>query len=136
MTQRGTVFISFAKADTAWAKAIAGELRDSDFVVLTKPSELGEGDDWLSGVRSSLDEASVVLVIVSANSAGSRYVQFETGAALAAAERADTRVVPIYLSPRGESYFPLLKSFQGLDLTGLRPEDAGKRVAKLLETTE
>lgn len=132
MTQRKTVFISYAQDDSKWAKAIAQKLREAGVRVWSDEKQLKGGDLWQDDLRKALDESSTVLVIVSSHAAASSWVQFEAGAALAAAQEKRKRVVPIYLSHKGEDYLPLLKGLKGINVAGLRPEQAGRRVTEFL----
>ena len=132
MTRRTTVFISYAKDDLMWAEAIAQQLQEAGEQVWFDTRQFEVGDTWQSDLRKALSEASTVLVIVSAKAASSQWVQFEAGAALAAAAEERTRLVPIYLSHKGEDYFPLFRGLAGINVTGLRPEEAARRVAEFV----
>lgn len=134
MTRSQNVFISYAEDDLKWAEAIARELEEAGVEVWFDAERIDTGDVWRPDLREALREASTVLVIVSANAASSSWVQFEAGAALSAAVEEQKRVVPIYLSHRGTDYFPLLRGLAGIDVTGLRPEQAGRRITEIVSS--
>ena len=132
MTRRRTVFISHASADKKWADAMAQKFREAGLNVWLDKDHIKGGEDWGEALRRAMDEVDAYVVIVSSKAASSSWLQFEAGAALAAFKDKRKHVVPVYLSHKGEDYFPLLKGLDGINVAGLRPEEAGRRVAELV----
>jgi len=78
------IFISFVHDDRPVAEALKAliehelNLRGKVFMV-TDPSQLRPGDDWLKTIREALESADIVLLMMSKRSVGTPWVNFEAG---------------------------------------------------------
>lgn len=133
MTSRAGVAITHASEDGKWAEAISGALAAAGMDV-RQVATVDSESEW-TDFRQALDRVSTILVIVSANAAASKSLPFQAGAVLGGSSDSATRLVPVYLSSRGPDYMPLLRGLEGIDLSGLRPEQGAQRVVEFLQPT-
>ena len=76
--REGHVFVSYARGDRAWAEAIIAALEQAGIAVWWDAMIPG-GKRFSGRIAEALDKASAVMVLWSANSAGSDWVQDEAG---------------------------------------------------------
>lgn len=74
------VFLSYVDADERLAKQLADVLREGGFSVLHPGMEVYPGDNWEKYVGAALEQAEIMIVLVTRNARGSstilRHVQF------------------------------------------------------------
>lgn len=70
-------FISYSSADRPWAKQLADDLAARSFKVFFDRTSLDVGDPWDEQLDDSLDVAQHLIVLWSANSSVSKYVDYE-----------------------------------------------------------
>jgi hypothetical protein len=78
------VFVSFVHEDQAVAKAVQGIIRafiGVDVFLSTDQTQVFAGDIWLQKIRQSLEEAELVILMLSNRSVRRAWVNFEAGAA-------------------------------------------------------
>ncbi len=90
------VFLSYARADERAAREVSASLQRAGFDVWDPGREILPGSDFVASLQDALKTADAMVVLVSPDSSGSRYVQHEVGFALGA-ERFDGRLIPVLL---------------------------------------
>ena len=78
------IFLSFVHEDQAVAEAVQGVIKaflDVDAFLSTDQSQVFAGDIWLEKIRQSLEDAEIVILMLSARSVRRAWVNFEAGAA-------------------------------------------------------
>lgn len=98
LSQRATVFLSYAHADKVIAERIAAALRREDFAVWT-PTEILPGAKWDQQILSAIDaaiERGFVLPLVSQAAVDSQFVRAEIQYAL---NHGTEAVVPVVIDP-------------------------------------
>lgn len=88
------VFISYAHADAHEARRLVTALRDTTVSGWLDAADMASGASISSEVRSALETASAVVVLLSPRSLESEWVQFEIGAA----EALGKRIIPVIVS--------------------------------------
>ena len=77
MGERPNIFVSYSHADTKWLKQLDPHLTGLELhakVARFDDRNLLGGDDWDAEVKTALDHADIVLLIVTANFTGSKYI--------------------------------------------------------------
>ena len=87
------IFISYARADYAFAHQLLSALRDFNIEGWMDDTDIAAGSAVGDAVRSAIQKASAVVVLVSPMSVRSQWVSFEVGAAQALQKP----IVPILL---------------------------------------
>ena len=90
-----TWFLAHASPDKPLAEALFDALPPGSAFLDSRC--LTPGDVWPLAIQRALAEASVVVVLVSARTAGGHYALDEIVAAVAAARKGARRVVPVWL---------------------------------------
>lgn len=109
MTQKGKrkqtfhVFLSYAAADSPYARKLENLLSRRPDVTVFTTETLSAGEDWESRLREELSKCDVFLVLLSPNSVDSKWVLHELGAAWAIGKR----IISIATDPRISSKIPL-----------------------------
>ena len=95
------VFISYAHADEAYKEKLIKHLsllRRQSFIETWHDRMITPGDEWKGEIDSSLDEADIILLLVSADFLASDYCWgVEMKRALQRQEMGEARVIPIIL---------------------------------------
>jgi hypothetical protein len=71
------VFISYSRADVAFAEAIVDALKTRDFDVLIDRRDLPYGEEWKPELLDFVRQSDAVVFVVSAHSVGSRWCKWE-----------------------------------------------------------
>ena len=117
LPRRGTsmkhdLFISYSRVDSAFALRLVRDLAERGVETWFDQLDIPPGANWDNEIEKALDQAKIILVILSAVSAKSENVKNEIGAAL---ER-NKQVVPIVLA---QGAVPLMITrLQREDFTG------------------
>lgn len=108
------VFISYAHDDQAAARLVAERLKAAGFSVFYDVEAVVTGDSFSDAIRSALQGAKAVLVLLSSHSRRSSWVQDELQAAL----DSKTLVVPVLLDEGATEnwLWPLLAQRQSVTL--------------------
>lgn len=89
------VFLSYAQADQSLAHLVRDIFSRSPFVTVFDSDVLSAGENWETRLRSELNRADVVAVLVSPDSVGSSWVLRELGAAWGLQKN----IVPLVTAP-------------------------------------
>lgn len=76
------IFLSFARDDSAAATVLANRLEADNTSVFLDVSEIGTGSDLWQAMNAAIDEADVVVILLSRHTGKSRFVQAEAERAL------------------------------------------------------
>jgi len=87
------VFVSYAQDDSNAAQELRAILRDAEVSGWMDEADIASGGAISDKVREAIRAASAVIVLISARSVHSQWVQFEVGAALATGKR----IIPILI---------------------------------------
>jgi hypothetical protein len=80
---RTRLFISYAHADSDWARQLRERLRQNGLATWPEEDDLTAGADWGESVRAAMEQSSHVVFLVTRGAAKSPYLLFELGMALA-----------------------------------------------------
>ena len=122
------VFISYAQADRAHAEGVVRALSHAGVSVWIDKAKIKGGDQWDTEIHKALNEAKVMVLIVSARSLESQWVNYEIGSAIAAG----IPVIPVLVGDV-KSLPKLLRQVQVIDARGLDEISMGEKVATALE---
>ena len=121
------VFISYARSEAQFASHLRDRLSAADIDVHWD-MELPAGSSLSDVLKTSIDAADIVIVLISPDYFSSKWAQAELATALSAKKR----VLPILVRP-GEVEGPLAY-YQHLDAIH-NPSDAVERAVQFVETT-
>ena len=136
--KKGHVFISHSSEDKEFVRSLAAQLKNRDIPVWVDEEELLPGANWQSAIERAIRDASVILVVVSENSAHSSWQNLEIGMALSLTQQMppDAQlVIPIRL--RRDDQVPelpyFLKMRQSLESNASDVADVAESVANAIE---
>ena len=75
------VFVSHAHQDAAFARRLAGDLRQRGFPIWIAPDSIRIGEDWPDAIDRGLDESGVIVVALTPNALNSYWVRKEASTA-------------------------------------------------------
>lgn len=111
------VFISHSHKDKEIVRRLANDLRKYDLDIWLDEDFISPGDLWTDKINDSLDKSDVILVIMSHNTAESRYQTSEIAFAIASQRKNPAkRVIPVLIDKRAEVPF-FLKDILYCDLS-------------------
>lgn len=113
------IFISYSREDKEWRKVLEKHLGvlQREFKVWTD-EEIGAGEDWEQQITEALQNASVAILLVSANSLTSNYILNEELVCLLQRRHDEgLRIIPIIIKECAWKAVPWLKPIQ------VRPRD-------------
>ncbi len=118
-TPAGRVFISYSHADTQWLERLHVHLKplvQTSDLSIWDDTRLRPGSPWLQEIRAAIDEASVAVLLISADYLASDFIMAEEVPALLrrASERGAT-IVPVLVSPSGVEHIESLSKFQAVN---------------------
>lgn len=124
------VFLSYARDDQVAARLIADRLSQAGYSVFVDFDSLVSGADWSERIRTALESASAVLVLLSSNSRRSSWVQDEVQTAL----ESKKLVIPVLLDEGAKEnwLWPLVATRQSVSLN-LRSGDLDEQLDHLLQ---
>jgi hypothetical protein len=93
----GKVFISHTAADKRFVRRLAERLKKSDFRIWLDEHDLIAGDPLPQSIGKALQEARVILVVVSKASVGSKWLRFELNLATDKMIKGECRVIPLVI---------------------------------------
>ena len=125
--QRPKVFISYAQPDAEWARSLESRLSQAGVDVWNPMRHILPGDNWALEIGRALDQADVMVILVSPAAARSKEVRDELKYAMGS-ERFENRVIPIEIEPTDEAPW-VLRHFQWVKGS---PDEAGQRIADIL----
>jgi hypothetical protein len=90
------IFISYSHLDRVIVNRIIARLQSDGHEIWADTIKLRPGDNLEQKIRGGLEEADVLIVVISENSFRSRWVQYEYSAiALREISQAERRIIPI-----------------------------------------
>ncbi len=127
------VFLSYDRADEAFAKALSSELTSRGLSVWSGEAEVLPGDNWALQVGEALKKSKAMVVLVSPESMQSKWVRREIDYALGDL-RYESRLFPVLLRPTDDVPWILrklnmLSARQGAAKVSESIADALKQVA-------
>ncbi len=132
---RDQVFVCYSHQDAHWLGRLQVHLKPLRLDVWSD-RRIELGDQWQKEITQALDRAKAALVLVSADSLASDYINSEElPRLLAAAEDGGCRIIPLLVGPSLFHATPALSRFQGVPanttLTELPPHDGERVLADL-----
>ena len=128
----GEIFISYRRADRAWALLLHGRLR-AEGVEAWYDAQVGAGEDWRIVTAKALESAAIFVLLFSANAAQSSDIAKE----LAAAVLEKKLIVPVRLeniAPKGAFLYELASRnwINAYDDTEAKLGELAKDLARLV----
>nr|VFK52439.1 MAG: TIR domain-containing protein [Candidatus Kentron sp. TUN]VFK52962.1 MAG: TIR domain-containing protein [Candidatus Kentron sp. TUN]VFK57954.1 MAG: TIR domain-containing protein [Candidatus Kentron sp. TUN] len=121
------VFLSYSHEDKSWVSKFVSVLKTSG-VNAWSHADIFPGERWQEKIQEALRESNTLVMVLSPSSIINRRMFFELEAAVADKKR----IIPVILEDLDISRIPAaLLKFQALREES--PQEAGKRVAKILE---
>lgn len=131
-----SIFISYAHADADVARELRRELESRGLRASTADEVLVPGDRWAARLHDAVSSADFVVILVSEEGLNSPYVQLESAAAIAEAERHPTkRVIPVVIDPSVDPS-GLLGSYQWLLASRADTASMAGSVAETVQRTQ
>jgi hypothetical protein len=128
---RRRVFVSYARGDERLARDLFVDgFGGFELVGWMDQSDLAAGDAIVEKIRESLEQSSVMVVLVSERSLKNHWVQFEVGAAVGMGRP----IIPIIVGQPGvEHSLPdWLRDMTYIDARGKNTEDVVREVTRVL----
>ncbi|MGF7236810.1 MAG: TIR domain-containing protein, partial [Frankia sp.] len=128
-----TIFVSFTRADRAWAEWIAWQVREAGYAVRFQPWDVAPGSSWPEWMERSAGEADHTLVVLSQAALRSGYARAEWQVAFQSDPLGERRGVILV---RVEECDPprFLGVYDRVDLMGRSLDDARAEVLRALRT--
>lgn len=102
-TPKPTVFISYAKADTAWKDLLVehlGVLGKQGLLDIWDDSQIESGDEWKRAIEQAIERAKVAVLIISVAYLNSDFILGEEVSRLLQRRKKDgLRIIPILVRP-------------------------------------
>src|SRR6195952_6004640 len=101
----GEIFISYRRADAAWAQLLHGQLR-AEGVEAWYDAHIAPGEDWRIATARALEDSRIFVLLFSSNAAMSSDIAKE----LAAATLENKLIIPVRLeniAPKGAFLYEL-----------------------------
>jgi hypothetical protein len=128
--KRRKVFISYSREDRMPVERLAELLKANGLEVWTD-SEIPIGEDWQRAIETAIDEASVILLVMSPSSMASPWLQVEYGMAL----RSGAKIIPLVLGDAPRSGLPLyLRKHHAVEFDPANENRAVESIAQLVES--
>ena len=127
------VFLSYAERDDKLAQAIRATLEKAGFKVWDPAAELAPGDNWALKQGKALNDAEVMVVLLSPAALASEHVKREIDYALAE-PRFKKRLIPVVVRPVKEIPW-ILETLQVLRIDA-DPERGSRRVLEVLKRSQ
>ena len=126
------VFISYAQADSAFARKLAADLRHRNQSVWSADQELTPGERWANVVDRAIQDSENFVVVLSDKSGSSNWIRTEVALALSQ----NKRVIPVFSTSQPDVPY-ILTAIQGLDLSDTKKYAASiERLASLLSKSD
>ena len=111
------IFISYARADDAFAERLAKDLRQAGWPVWIAPDSIRPGEKFDEAIDRGLLECGIFLLLLTPVAVASKWVRDETNAALRRHRQNQMRFLPLLLKPCAELP-PLWSGYQQISFTG------------------
>ncbi|MBU7582693.1 MAG: TIR domain-containing protein [Nostoc sp. TH1S01] len=97
LKKRPQIFVSYASADSAAAKAIVEGLRSHDLNVWLDADELRPGDDIAESIRAAISASAYFLLLLSKHAVRSPWMDYEIEPVLKELQSRDVTFLPVLL---------------------------------------
>ncbi len=130
----GEIFISYRRADMAWAKLLHDQLK-AEGVEAWYDTQIGAGQDWRVATANALEASQIFVLLFTANAALSKDIAKE----LAAATLENKLIIPVRLEniqPKGAFLYELASRnwINAFEDTEAKLEELAKGLAQLVRT--
>jgi hypothetical protein len=131
LVRRIQAYICYTEKDKEFAQRLVSILVEHGISVWFAPTSIPRGMLWGKRINQGLCESDCVIVLLSAASAASEWVEIETYTAIALERQGlIQRIIPLYLEPCDAP--PLLTAYQGIHVG----DDESSAIAQLIETLD
>lgn len=93
------IFLSHHSGDAVLAQRLAADLRKRGSDVWISSDSIAAGDDWVASISQGLEKSSTFVVLLSAASVKSSWVQQEVNTAIARERKGKIRLIPLKSEP-------------------------------------
>ena len=131
---RPRVFVSYASADKAAARALMEGLRSRNLDVWLDEYELYPGGHWAESIRTAISASAYLLLLLSKHSVHSHWLSYETEIVLKELQSRDVTFLPILLEDCDIP--PSLAMYQWFDMRGGIEENLEKLANALRSTPQ
>ena len=130
----GEIFISYRRADMAWAKLLHDQLK-AEGVEAWYDTQIGAGQDWRVATANALEASQIFVLLFTANAAMSKDIAKE----LAVATLENKLIIPVRLeniAPKGAFLYELASRnwVNAFEDTEAKLEELAKGLAQLVRT--
>jgi len=130
----GEIFISYRRADMAWAKLLHDQLK-AEGVEAWYDAQIGAGQDWRVATANALEASQIFVLLFTANAAMSKDIAKE----LAAATLENKLIIPVRLeniAPKGAFLYELASRnwINAFEDTEAKLEELARGLAQLVRT--
>src|SRR5690242_1263224 len=130
----GEIFISYRRADEAWARLLHRQLK-AERVEAWYDAQVGAGQDWRIATAKALEDSNIFVLLFSENAAQSSDIAKE----LAAAVLEKKLIIPVRLeniAPKGAFLYELASRnwINAYDDTEIKLAEVAKGLAQLVRT--
>jgi len=130
----GEIFISYRRADMAWAKLLHDQLK-AEGVEAWYDTQIGAGQDWRVATANALEASQIFVLLFTANAAMSKDIAKE----LAAATLENKLIIPVRLeniAPKGAFLYELASRnwINAFEDTEAKLEELARGLAQLVRT--
>jgi hypothetical protein len=127
MRRSADFFISYTKADVEWARWIAWELQQANYVCIIQDRDFAPGQNFMHLMRHALRDTRHMIAILSPDYFASAYANVELNAALVTDPTGTSaKVIPVRV--RNCKLDPILAGRIYIDLVGAKKVDARRRL--------
>ena len=106
-------FLSYAHKDEMLARTFAAELRAAGLAVWIAADGIQPGEKWAEAIDRGLSESGIFIVLLTPNSAASKWVKHEIYLAIQAHMRDEMQIFPLKMAACDDRAFPTsLSAFQ------------------------
>jgi hypothetical protein len=91
MEEKKHIFLSYSRSDQEFAKQLSNDLRERGLDIWMDRSNIEAGDQWDNNIEEAIKSSSMMILIVSPNSANSENVKDE----VFFAKNRDMRIIPV-----------------------------------------
>ena len=120
--QRQSIFISYSHKDEEWKDRLLqhlGILQQEAFADIWDDRRVEAGDDWYLGIESAINQASVAILMISANFLTSKFILGEeVPKLLERRTKEGVQVIPIIVKPCAWAQVKWLRNIQTLPRDG------------------
>lgn len=134
---RPKVFVSYAQSDRKSVEVLVDTLKEHGLDIWTD-SDIAPGQDWQQEIEKALDQASVFLLVLSADAMASPWQNMELGMALrSAVGQSKKRVIPVLLRGADRTAMPpFLKNRAAIELDPADYRQAVESIAEVVATSD